>query len=54
MIKNSRVEVAKTPSELSGRISVKIVNGDALAAGEEQPEKNLEKAAAVLQDSSND
>jgi len=42
MIKNGRVEVGKTPSEVSGRKSQTLKEGSAVCNSEEAPEVKIE------------
>jgi len=47
MIKHAKVEVGKTPSEVSGKPSTRVVEGVPLADGEQLPEKRLEKSSVL-------
>lgn len=50
MEKNGRVELGKTPSELSGRPSEQIKEGQVLSKEEAPAENTVEKVAALLAD----
>lgn len=48
MIKNGRVEIGRTPSEVSGKPSDKTRSGVPLTAKERLPSKTVEKLASKI------